>query len=201
MDEPHKDEDWLREQYVEQGKSMDQIGREQDVNSGTIWYYIDKHDIERRDRMEAVKDAVRVNRANYHTMPSGHTRWQASFDGDDEVMYVHRLLAISKYGVEAVMNKDIHHKNGIPWDNRPKNIDLLSPSEHISHHTHGRDSWEKKRTPWRDKDTLKELYVERQMSCMEIADEFDISSTTVTRWLRKHDINVRPAHIQRELDG
>lgn len=49
-------------------------------------------------------------------------------------MYVHRLLAIAKYGPDIVKDKHVHHKNGIRWDNRPENIGLLDPSEHSKLH-------------------------------------------------------------------
>jgi len=46
----------------------------------------------------------------------------------------HRLLAVAEYGLDEIAGKDIHHKNNIPWDNRPENIKPMSPSEHRSHH-------------------------------------------------------------------
>jgi len=33
---------------------------------------------------------------------------------------------------------DVHHQNGIPWDNRPENLGILDHAEHSS--LHGSDS-------------------------------------------------------------
>jgi len=49
---------------------------------------------------------------------------------------LHRLLAVALYGFEAVAGRQVHHANRIPWDNRPENLRLLTPSEHSRlHHT------------------------------------------------------------------
>lgn len=199
MAEKHKQEDWLVDQYIKQGKSMDRIAKEQKVNSGTVYYYIDKHDINTRDRIEAVKNACRVGYANYHMTSDGHMRWKTTVaENEEKAVYVARLLAVAEFGFEAVRDKEVHHKNGIPWDNRPGNVKPLSPGNHSRHHNKGRDHWEKKDTPWRDKEKLKQMYIGEKMACYEIADEFGVASSTVQEWLHKHDIDVRPAHIQRD---
>lgn len=49
---------------------------------------------------------------------------------------LHRLLAVAEWGFEAVQGRQVHHVNRIPWDNRPENLALLTPSEHSRlHHT------------------------------------------------------------------
>jgi transposase len=47
---------------------------------------------------------------------------------------VHRLLAVSEYGYEEVCDNVVHHKNGVKWDNRPSNIEVMSRSDHTKHH-------------------------------------------------------------------
>lgn len=42
----------------------------------------------------------------------------------------HRLLAVAWFGVDEVDNKVVHHVNGIPWDNREGNLELLTSEEH-----------------------------------------------------------------------
>ena len=191
--ERYKDPDWLYEQYVIEGKSMTEIANECDANSGTIWYHMDKHDIESRDRMEAVKDAVRVNYANYHSNNKGYPLWKASVgDGKEKVCYVHRLLAVSEYGFDAVMGNDVHHKNGIPWDNRPSNIEPLNRSDHLKEHGDEIDSWSHRDNPYRDEDTLRRMYIDECMSTHEIADEFDVAASTINTWLKKFGISLRP---------
>ncbi|NWM54968.1 hypothetical protein GY652_27320, partial [Escherichia coli] len=38
------------------------------------------------------------------------------------------------HGYDAVAGKQVHHKNEIPWDNRPENLEPLSDEEHILEH-------------------------------------------------------------------
>jgi len=199
MGEKHKDADYLFEQYVEKGKSTTEIGEELGVNQGTVWYWLDKHDIQRRGRVEAIKDAVGVSRANYYTNDKGYPLWKASVgDGKEKVCYVSRLLAVAEYGFDKVRDKEIHHKNEIPWDNRPENIQPMDNAEHMNHHHSGVDHWEDKHTPWRDEWQMKRLYEEKKLSCAEIADMMDVAASTIQRWVRKHGMEVRPAHVQRD---
>jgi hypothetical protein len=48
----------------------------------------------------------------------------------------HRLIAIAEHGIDAIEGKQIHHKNGTPWDNRPENLEVLDKEDHISKHWH-----------------------------------------------------------------
>lgn len=47
------------------------------------------------------------------------------------------------------------------------------------------------KTPWREYDTLYEMYVERGMSLSDVGDELGCSADTVSKWLRHHQITVR----------
>jgi len=38
-----------------------------------------------------------------------------------------------------VKDKDVHHNNGIPWDNRPENIEPIPKEEHAKLHTENKD--------------------------------------------------------------
>lgn len=46
-------------------------------------------------------------------------------------------------------------------------------------------------SPWRDEDTLHELYVEKELSAQVIGDELGCSDVTVLDWLHRHGIEVR----------
>jgi predicted transcriptional regulator len=77
-------------------------------------------------------------------MPQLYTRKQAGHEylttggcGDD--VPLHRLLAVAVFGFDAVSDTVVHHKNKIPWDNRPTNLECMSNGEHTSHHNSERD--------------------------------------------------------------
>jgi hypothetical protein len=53
-----------------------------------------------------------------------------------EQALVHRLVAVAEYGFEAVCDSHVHHKNGIPWDNRPSNLEVVSEKHHTNKHWH-----------------------------------------------------------------
>jgi len=43
---------------------------------------------------------------------------------------IHRLVAVAKFGVDAVASSVVHHKNGVRFDNRPENLEIYSNKEH-----------------------------------------------------------------------
>ena len=45
-------------------------------------------------------------------------------------VYEHRLIMESIIGRHLTYNEHIHHINGKRWDNRPENLQIMSPSEH-----------------------------------------------------------------------
>jgi|GEM_PF-3600453 len=72
--------------------------------------------------------------AGYRTTPDGYCSWQFQEFGDWAAVKVHRLLAVSEFGFDAVTDKVVHHKNDIPWDNRPENLEPMGRAEHTAHH-------------------------------------------------------------------
>jgi len=51
----HKNEEWLRKKYVDEKLSQKEISDLTDVHKGTVKYWLDKHDIEVRDKSEAAE--------------------------------------------------------------------------------------------------------------------------------------------------
>ena len=90
--------------------------------------------------------------ARFETKPgsgtgSGYERWRSyedrpstDIEGKEDVYVAHhRLLAVVEcYAASTPLwailadldGKDVHHKNGVKWDNRPSNIE---PIEHGAH--------------------------------------------------------------------
>jgi len=137
---PWQERDTLVDLYHGRGLTTREIADELGCTNGTVSKWLDEHGIETRDNwvagVEAAKRANRLERVTLRSLPSGYEYWSSKewqSDGDgrkSEIVYVHRLLAVAKFGFDAVDGADVHHKNGIPWDNRPGNIELLEPEEH-----------------------------------------------------------------------
>lgn len=54
MAKKYKDRDWLRRKYWDEGLSTTEIAEICDVTSMTIWRWMERHNIERRDKSEAL---------------------------------------------------------------------------------------------------------------------------------------------------
>lgn len=133
---------------------------------------------------ELAIEARRVNYAGFATSSDGYERWDAgSHDGDRETVYVHQLLAVADgadpsdlFGGDA----QVHHRNGVPWDNRPENIDVKTVSDHASdHHS---DRWGD--APWRDPDAIREGLESNSVAAL--ADAWGCSTRTIRDWRRRH---------------
>lgn len=132
-DEKYKNEEWLREKYINQRKSCIQIAKELEVNKESVRLQLENHGIERRNKGQKPKLYAPLEVSH-----QGYEVWRnvLSSSKSDNIRYpVHRLLAVAEYGFEAVGNKDVHHKNEIRWDNRPSNIEVLSRSVHTTIHS------------------------------------------------------------------
>lgn len=125
-DRPYKHETVMRRLYCERQMGIQQIARKFGVADKTINDWLKRHGIETRDW----KESITSNSANYLTDRHGYETWRVD-DGEKYAsIRVHRLLAVSEYGVDAFEDKVVHHKNNIPWDNRPENIEIMTDSEH-----------------------------------------------------------------------
>jgi len=69
------------------------------------------------------------------TRTDGYEMIDRQYDGERVAIPHHRLVAIAWYGFEAVVGKDIHHKNEIKWDNREDNLEPLTKKDHAKLHS------------------------------------------------------------------
>lgn len=175
----------LEELYVEQGLTQKQVGERLGCSQKVVAYWMDKHDMDTRGY-------TGCNHVPYRTDQKGYGWWQHHYDGSNHSIGVHRLLMTLEYDLSEFEGKHVHHKNRIPWDNRPENLELLTHSEHRQEHED--DPHRKEREfpiqEWHNSDRLQSMY-DNDMSMYDIAREFDISYGTVDYWMRKHDINRR----------
>ena len=125
---PWRDEDVLWELYWEENYSTREIAEVVGCGASTVKRKLRQKDILLRPSNRDLPYApLELN-------TSGYEQWR-THTGDRQAVYaVHRLLAVAKYGVDAVEGMHVHHKNGLQWDNRPGNIELMTASDHAKHH-------------------------------------------------------------------
>jgi transposase len=136
---PHTDEEWLRECYFGRKMSITEMADEAGLKSEvSIMRQMDRYGIDRRPNY--VTRVLRDPGAGFvHADAYGYEIIRHSVD--DQIQYYkhHRLIAMAEHGIEEVKQKHIHHKNNIPWDNRPENLQLVDGNkEHAQYH---KDEW------------------------------------------------------------
>ena len=130
---PHQDPDELRRLYHGEKMTVDEVASEFNTDHDTIRYWMKKHDIPRRSaRMTKLLQDPGVGFSHADSM--GYEQVQHTVDGQHYVVQVHRLCAIAWFGIDAVKDNDTHHKNGVKWDNREENLEVMGTTEHRQHH-------------------------------------------------------------------
>lgn len=174
---PYRDEELLRELYDEKKLSTNKIGDRLDCSPTTVRKYLKEFGIELRSQAESLSyhHGNHPNEVPINIHGVGYPRWNHTYrSGDKHGVFVHRLLAVAEFGFEAVAENEVHHKNGIHWDNRPDNLELMDHDTHMSQH--------RKITP-EQRQEVAEMYEKTDLSSYGVADEvdFDISQGTVIR--------------------
>lgn len=168
------DKETLQRLYHDEGMSGIEIADELDISSSHAYRLMDQHDVERNKSMHDPTYPT-----YFATDEQGYERWRPCIDGVMKTVTVHRLVAVAEHGVDAVSNAHVHHKNRIPWDNRPSNLEPLAPEEHDRVHNGGgqhRDRVKFKRT------------VESSDSYDEVAERLNCAVPTARQWAERHDI-------------
>jgi IS30 family transposase len=139
------DEEWLREKYHGEGMSITDISEELGVSRMPISRALDRHDIEAHPddyRSWNLHPSFMIKPDGYYVAYS--TRRDENGDKKQNRIRIHRLVAVAEYGVDAVAGNVVHHKNGVPWDNRPENLEVMSKEDHVRHHFNERGGLQ----PW-----------------------------------------------------
>ena len=109
--------DVLRRLWCEKGLTQEEVSNRLHTSVRTVQRWISRHGISKKQHLQTKW----VN--GYHILR--HKDGEAN-----RKVRIHRLVAVAEYGIDAVKDKDVHHKNGVRWDNRPDNLELLEPDEH-----------------------------------------------------------------------
>ena len=145
------DKQRLRELFVNDGLKKDEIAAELDSNYNTVdrhlrYYGLDDEisSFERHIKRRSRDNEVISFRTLGEYSSGAYEIWDPNKSDCEPASQVlhHRLLAVAEYGFEAVVDKQVHHKNGIPWDNRPDNIEPISQRDHIRKHWHPNDVYQ-----------------------------------------------------------
>lgn len=160
----YQNEDWLREQYWENGRSATDIADECGVTAGAVFHWMDRHDIERRDGGETLSDG------DFEKLKD--EAWLTERYHDDGAA-IYELAADCNVSPATICR----------WLDR-HGIDRRLPG---SHHTGG--DLEK----LRNGDWLHQQYAEKDHTMADIADECSVSLSAVHTWIHHHDIETPDA--------
>jgi len=124
----------LHNLYVVQNMTDSEIADTFGVSKSTVTYHRNKHSIEGR----TPKEYASLRPATLEQTKDGYVYWNANTADEYRRVYVHRLLAVAEYGIENVKSHEVHHTNGMTWDNRADNIELMTEEEHKREHAEQR---------------------------------------------------------------
>lgn len=137
----YKDESYLYEKHWVEMKSLREIGEENDVSHKTISYWFEKFDLPKRG-VGGELPWVPFRTEGEGSQSAGYEKWRHAVNYEDgrvdHRVSVHRLLAVAEWGFDTVCGMDIDHENGLKWDNRVENLNVLTSEEHTKkHHKEG----------------------------------------------------------------
>jgi len=127
----YRDEQKLRELYHEKRLSTVQIADKLDCSKQTVQKWMRKYGIDTRQ-------SYHDKNGCFFTNKDGYENFAVTQDYETTNVLIHRLVAIADGKLEPseLRNREIniHHKSGVPWDNRPGNLQTLSVAEHAKEH-------------------------------------------------------------------
>jgi hypothetical protein len=133
----YQDGETLRRLYHEEELTQPEIAEKYGVATSTICYQMDRHGIEARENVEVQRERER-NKPVPLQQKAGYWRWKDGYGEKKgwkrETVPVHRLVYVAHYGFEALRDKHVHHKNRMRFDNRPENLQAVTPDEHREIH-------------------------------------------------------------------
>jgi transposase len=117
----------LSELYWDRGLSQKEIAQRCDCSVALVSKQMNEQDI-------PVRGGYDGKPTLYTGSQSGYERIYCRDVDESAKCLHHRLVAVAKYGFDAVRGMDVHHLNGVQWDTRPSNIIVLPKDEHAAYH-------------------------------------------------------------------
>lgn len=197
-DKPWRNPETIEYLYHKKRLSQQEVADKLGCSRATLQKWSKRYGIEFRSRSESQR--IR-NLKNPHVPVyidnEGYEVIKPMYDGKFDFCRVHRLIAVAEYGFEAVCDKEIHHKNNIPWDNRPDNIELVDETGHSLLQSKNKETVDDipNDYPWKNPYILYQLYYDRELTTLEIADKFSVSDATIRNWMDKFGMERRPSPI------
>lgn len=182
------DEERIRDLYENQMWSGSEIAEEMGCDPPVIYKRLRRMGIERREHGEAI--AARYRRSSDIPIgldPHGYERISHTYRTKTERASLHRLIAVAEYGFDAVRGNEVHHVNGVEWDNRPANLEVKSPTGHRRHHAKQRRK-DGNGPRYSDKETLQYLYYDQDMTMKQMGDELGCSLHVIQYWMDQHEL-------------
>lgn len=137
------DGEWLREKYVEGEMTAPEVAELIGCTKSAVHCALENFDLPKHSqgiKAKSIHPTFDMNR--------GYMRATAHYYGDEETetrsVRIHRLVAVAEHGFDAVCGMHVHHENGIKWDNRPGNLQIIDAGEHQRiHSTRSNDRWDR----------------------------------------------------------
>lgn len=209
---PWEDEEWLREQYLDEERSILEIAQAQDVSKNTIWVALKQAGIARRENKQRsepelededwlFEQYVTNQRSASDIADELGVSNPTVYDALDDAGIERRCSsegALLKSGEEMAVPKsstpspdeDVgsDHKNGTisqstesgSYEGPATGLDLAwSDASDID-----LERW----VPYRDKEWLKWMYIEQDLTLEKIAEVCGCTASTIHNWVYKLDI-------------
>lgn len=127
LKKPWKQKELMEKLYCKKKLSTNEIAEKFNTSQSNVHRWLKEHNIETR--------ASPREKSPYHYWDGRGYEIVSTDNGKErKQVYIHRLVAVAEFGIREVFDKDVHHINGVVWDNRPSNLEVISKEEHGRKH-------------------------------------------------------------------